>query len=139
MAEPKPAPNPTTPPSETSPPKLKAVSEKGAPATGRPARDGVSRTVFAAVVVLLVLALAGLWAQTRRASSQAEQIVALEGQVGSLESELSVANDQLATYGVQMGMVQELAADVYEKMGSLLQIAEGNPFEEAEPAPTPEP
>jgi hypothetical protein len=136
MAEPKPAPT-TGPSAAAAPTKLKAVSEaQGGPVSGpaRPSSDGVSRGLFALVALLLVLAVAGLWAQTRRASAQAERIGALESEVGSLESQLSVAHEQLSAYGTQLGLVQGLAADVYEKMGSLLQIVEGSPFEAAHPS-----
>jgi len=137
MAEPKPADaTPEKGASEESP-KLVAVSENtttpepasapAAPSPSEPERSGVSKVLFAVVAILLVLALGGLYAQTQRATAQAEQIGVLTNQVEGLQVQLSAANTQIATYDMQIALVQDSVRDMYEKMGSLLDLVSMGP------------
>jgi uncharacterized protein HemX len=146
MADPKPADSTRegNRPEET-PPKLVAVSETPVdpkpstptPGATEPTSKGISRTLFGLVVVLLLLALGGLYAQTQRATAQAEQITLLNNQVEGLEVQLSAANTQLATYDMRLTLVQSSVRDMYEKMGSLLELVSISPglVEPETPAP----
>ncbi len=135
MAEPKPV---DATPEKNDPeesPKLVAVSEntttpesaEAAPEPSEPERTGVSKVLFGVVVVLLLLALGGLYAQTQHARGQAEQIAALNDQVEGLQVQLSAANTQIATYDMQIALVQDSVRDMYEKMGSLLELVSIGP------------
>jgi len=104
------------------------------PAPARPARKGVSRVVFALVVVLLLMSLVGLYVQTQRVAAQDEQIANLAGQVEGLEFQLSAANTQIATYGMQRTLVRSSVADLLTQVTSLAELVEADPLAPAAPA-----
>lgn len=124
--------------------KLVALSERESEPTPasptpdpEPERKGVSRGLFAFVVVLLALALTGLYAQTRRAAAQAERIAVLGNQVEGLEVQLSAAETQLANYDMQLSLVQDSVTDMYEKMGALLELVTTSPYDVDPDSPGP--
>jgi hypothetical protein len=139
MAEAKPA-----DPSREASPKLVAVPERpearrtppASPPLPRrePERRGISWSVFAAVVALLLLILL---IQTERVHSQAEQIGALNGQVEGLQSELTAARTQLATYDMQFALVRTSVATIYEQRTELRALVDNSPSAPVDsPAPT---
>jgi hypothetical protein len=140
MAEAKPV-EPSRPAAEGSP-KLMAVAEEKAaravspPPASRPepTGKGMSRTAFGILAVMLALALVGLYAQTRRANAQAEQIADLGGQVEGLQEQLSVAHTRLATYDMQFSMVQANVADLFQQIASLNELVNTDPFTAAAPS-----
>jgi uncharacterized protein HemX len=132
MAEPKPVDTTSETNAPDESPKLVAVSENtttpdSASGPAEPEKNGVPRLLFAIVAVLLLLVSIGLYAQTRRASAQAEQIASLGNQIEGLEVQLSAANTQIATYDMQLALVQDSVRDMYEKMGSLLDLVSAGP------------
>lgn len=101
-------------------------------------RKGVPTLLFAIVAVLCLLAVIGLYAQTQRVTTQADQIAVLGNQIEGLEVQLSAANTQIATYDMQLSLVQDSVRDMYEKMGSLLDLVSMGPVLGESETPAPE-
>lgn len=116
-------------------PGQKGPERPSAPAA-RPARKGVSRGVFALVVVLLVLSVVGLFVQTQRVAAQGEQIATLAGQVEGLQFQLSAANTQIATYDMQRSLVRSSVADLMTQVSSLAELVNSDPLGPAPPEST---
>ena len=137
MAEPK-----SADPSRLQSPKLVAVGDdvRPAPPAAEPGppepRRGLPGVVVGVLAVLLLLAVAGLFAQTQRATAQAEQIRQLEGQVAGLEDRLTTATAQLAQYDRTLGLVRGTVSDLFARIADLNALVQVDP-QRTEPAADP--
>ena len=123
-------------------PKLVAVADEARPAPPpaaepqAPERRGFSGVVVGVLAVLLLLAVTGLFAQTRRAGAQAEQIRQLEAQVAGLEGRLTTATAQLAQYDRTLGLVRGTVSELFARIADLNALVQVDP-QRAEPSADP--
>ena len=112
-------------PRTATPPPAGAPSEPQREPRGR-----IFMWLFAVAVVLLLLALYGMSAQTRR-------VEALSGQVEGLEVQLSAANVQLRNYDMQLELVRKSVGDVLQQMSILQELVNTDPMAPSAPAARP--
>jgi hypothetical protein len=122
---------------EANKPKLVAVREGAAePARPEPGwGDRIERLggpLRLAAILVLILALAALVAQTRRVGT-------LAGQVDALEVELSAAHRQIDAYESQLDLVRESLAGVIDQLTHLQDVVRSDPAALSEPPDTPQP
>ena len=94
---------------------------------GRLGRSGRLSALFA---LLLLLAVAALLVQSHRVGE-------LTGEVAALESQVELANRQLAAYEAQRELVRDSLGGVLEDLSALHQVVSEDPLAVSEPAEAP--
>lgn len=119
---------------EAKRPKLVEFPGGGAERPGRESRwvdrMGSSGRLIALLALLLLLSVATLVAQSRRAEK-------LAGEVAALTSQVEAANRRLAAYRAQRELVRDSLAGVLEELNGLHAVVSEDPLAVSEPAEAP--
>jgi hypothetical protein len=119
---------------EAKRPRLVEVSGGGAERPQSEARRGGqlgrSGRLSALFALLLLFAVAALLVQSRRVGE-------LSGEVAALESQVDIANRQLAAYEAQRELVRDSLGGVLEDLSALHQLVSEAPLAVSEPAEAP--